>query len=99
MSYNIFAETDKKIDWEKLNDRVVIQMFIEYFPMQGMGINGGDALGISIPSKNIKNGVWEELKIAIDILKNEFQFDLYDMYYGAKIDSKLMDNIKKNLSI
>lgn len=99
MAYNIFAETNKKINWEELNQRVVVKMFIEYFPMPGMGINGGDALGISIPSKNLRNGTWEELKRVIEILEIEFQFDLYDMYYGLKIDSKLMDKIKENLTV
>lgn len=99
MSYNIFAETNKRIDWEELNKRVVLQMFIEYIPMPGMGNNGGDALGISIPSRNLRNGTWEELKRAMEILKTEFQFELYDMYLGTKIDSKVMDKIKQNLII
>lgn len=98
MSYNIFAETSKKLNWEELNQRVVLQMFLEYIPMPGMGINGGDALGICIPSKNIKKGTWEEFKRAVEILNTEFQFDLYDMYYGAKIDTKIMDKIKENLT-
>lgn len=98
MSYNILAETDKTINWEQLNERVVRKMFIEYIPMPGMGVNGGDALGISIPAKNLGYGAWEELKRSIEILKTEFQLNLYDMYYGAEIDSKLMAKIKNNLT-
>lgn len=97
MSYNILAETDKTINWEQLNQRVVRKMFVEYIPMPGMGVNGGDALGISIPAKNLSYGAWEELKRSVQILKTEFQLNLYDMYYGAEIDSKLMVKIKNNL--
>lgn len=97
MAYNIFAETNKKIDWSELNKRIVFNRLLEYIPMPGMGVNGGDALGISIPSKNLRNGTWEELKMTIGILNNEFQFDLYDMYYGEKIDSKFMAKLRKNL--
>ncbi len=98
MSYNIFAETNNKINWEELNRKVSPQISIEYVPMPGMGISGGDAVGISIPSKNIRNGLWEELKRVITILNDEFHLDLYDMYYGTKIDTKNMDKIKENLA-
>ena len=99
MAYNIFAETNRKIKWEELNKRLVMNRLLEYVPMPGMGIDGGDALGISIPSKNIRNETWAELKMAIEILGNEFQLDLYDMYYGEKIDSKFMVKLKENLFV
>lgn len=99
MAYNIFAETDKQIDWEELNKKVVLGMSLEYVPMPGMGINGGDALGISIPAKRVNGNTWEELKKAIEILKDNYNFSLYDMYYGKIIDSKMMNKVKENLTI
>jgi hypothetical protein len=66
--------------------------------MAGMGINGGDALGISVPSKNSGIDAWEELKPVISMLESsQFQFTLYDMYYGAKLDSEMLKKIRENI--
>lgn len=98
MVYNIFGETDKKIKWEELHKKVMPKELVEYIPMPGKGINGGDAIGICIPSKNIGNKAWKELEAIVDILGVEYQFNLYDMFYGAKIDSELLKKIKENLA-
>jgi len=99
MAYNIFVETDKQVDWEELHQKVMPKILVEYIPMPQNGKNGGDALGISIPSKNVGVKAWEELKNTIDILKTDYGFDLYDMFYGAKIDSELLGKVKQNLTI
>lgn len=99
MAYNIFAEADKKINWEELHQKITPIELVEYVPMPNMGIDGGDALGISIPSKNIGELAWEELRAAIEILMDEFHLNLYDMYYGIRIDSKVLIKIRENLII
>lgn len=98
MAYNIFGETDKQIDWEELHQKLTPKEFIEYVPMPGQGINGGDAIGISIPTKNFGDKAWEEFKSAIFILAVQYQFKLYDMYYGAEIESGLLNKIKEILT-
>lgn len=98
MAYNIFAETDKQINWRELHQKIMPQKLVEYVPMPGMGVNGGDALGISIPSKNSGNKAWEELQSIINILETQFQLTLYDMYYGTRVDSVVLDKMKKNLT-
>ena len=46
----------------------MIYRLIEYVPMPEMGIHHGDAIGISIPSKNgIK--AWNELESVISLLE------------------------------
>lgn len=97
MAYNIFSQTSKKINWEELHLIVVSQRNLEYIPMPGKGIDGGDALGISIPSKNFSEITWEELNTTISLLTLEYQFEFYDMYHGAKIDSRILGEIKKVL--
>jgi len=83
MSYNIFVETDKKIDWEKLNKKLYRPRTpIEY-----------------VPTKNIGIKAWEELKFAINIFQSEYKFDLYDMFYGEKIDDNLLSKIKTNIQL
>lgn len=99
MAYNIYAETSKKIDWVAINQKLMTYKLIEYVPMPGLGIEGGDALGISIPSKNLGNTAWEELKNVIGLLHSEYKFNLYDMYYGESIDSQLLSKIKENIAI
>ena len=99
MSYNILAETDKKIDFNELHEKMILHRSIEYVPMPDMGINGGDALGISIPSKMINDSTWGELEKVIEVLKKDFNLSLYDMYYGEIIDSKMMAKVKENLYV
>jgi len=97
MSYNILAQIDKKVDWKELNQKVMPVRFLEFVPMIGKGINGGDAIGISIPAKNSCIEAWEELKAIVYILANDYQFELYDLYHGAKIDDELLNQIKEQL--
>lgn len=98
MAYNILAESKEKISWEELNKKLFKNdMLIEFIPMPKLGICGGDALGISIPSKNANKKAWEELKKIIYILINDYKFELYDMYYGVKIDDSNLDRIKNNI--
>jgi hypothetical protein len=97
MSYNIFAETDKKINWEELYKEMMPQILVEYVPMPNIGINGGDALGISIPSKNVGIEAWEKLELIMNVLIEKYQFDLYDMYNGVRINKDSFNKIKENL--
>jgi len=98
MGYNIFAQTDKKVNWEELNQKLMPIKLLEFIPMVAKGINGGDAIGISIPSKNCCVNAWEELKAAVVVLVDNYQFELYDMYYGEKIDEEMLYKIKKIIS-
>lgn len=52
MAYNFWVESAAKIDWEQLNKSVQPFQLLEYVPMPGMGLNGGDAIGLSIPMRN-----------------------------------------------
>ncbi len=53
MAFNIIGETDKKIDFVKLHNKIYSEgLSLEFVPMPKLGINGGDAIGICIPSKN-----------------------------------------------
>ncbi len=97
MAYNIYAETNKKIDWMEINQKLMAHKLIEYVPMPEMGIEYGDAIGISIPSKNLGIKAWNELEGVISLLETEYKFNLYDMYYGEKITFQLLNKIKGNI--
>ncbi len=98
MSYNLFCETNKIIQWEHLNSRVQSFTTAEYVPMPGMGIDGGDALGISIPLKNTGVKAWKEINEIIKILQTEFNFVIYDMYYGELVELNNMEKIKEAIT-
>lgn len=97
MGYNLIAETDKPIKWDEIHSRIMPQKLIECIPMPYMGYNGGDALGISIPSKNASIKAYNELEILIKILITEYKFSIYDLYSGEKVDNTNLSIIKANL--
>jgi hypothetical protein len=72
-------------------------LFVEFIPMPKLGINGGDAIGICIPQKNINGLTWIQLKSILKILKFEFSLDVYDLYGGQKLGLFNIGNFKKNL--
>ncbi len=98
MAYNIIAETDKKLDYGRIHKYVYSQEFsFDFFPMPGHGLNGGDAIGISIPLKKANEETWAQLKPVLKILKSDFHCDVYDLYGGQRLGLFNIDTFKKNL--
>lgn len=97
MAYNLLAESSKKIKWRKLNKKTSkFNELIELIPISGLGENEGDALGLSIPAKNITEELWDDLAHIINILNGQFNLIIYDLYTGEKINIDNLDIIKKH---
>ena len=98
MAFNIIAETDKIIDFDKLHNKVYAEnLKLEFVPMPKLGVNGGDAIGICIPLKNVNDDTWLQLKTILKKLKSEFNCDVYDLYGGQKLGLFNLNTFKKNL--
>ena len=98
MAYNLLCESDKAIPWEELNRRLPPFTAVELVPMPGLGNGGGDALGLSVPRKNVGETAWRELCAAIDILREEFQLTLYDLYDGVPVGPGQLEKIREAIS-
>jgi hypothetical protein len=95
MSLNFLAETTDLLDWRHVHSELYSpKCLIEFIPMPGGGINGGDAIGISIPSKNICEKALNQLKEKIRKLTLEFKIEVLDLYSGEKIDAANLEGLK-----
>ena|ERR1044071_5419166 len=98
MAFNIIAETDKKLDFGKLHTKLYSEDFnFDFVPMPGLGINGGDAIGICIPLANANEQTWTQLEPVLKKLKSDFNCDVYDLYGGQKLGLFNIDTFKNNL--
>lgn len=98
MAFNIIAETNKKLDFEKLHKEIYSVSFnFDVVPMPGLGINGGDAIGICVPLNNANDLTWTQLKPVLKKLKSKFDCDVYDLYGGQKLGLFNIDTFKQNL--
>jgi len=95
MALNFIAEKQEKINWKELHNKIYrTDLLIELVPMKGCGRNGGDAIGISIPRKNIGENTFQQLKDTILILQQKFRFEVFDMYSGNKIGTSNLEGLK-----
>ncbi len=98
MAFNIIAETNKKLDFDKLHKKLYsANLHFDFIPMPGLGVNGGDAIGICIPLKNANEETWNQLKPVLKKLKSEFNCDVYDLYGGQKLGLFNIETFKNNL--
>lgn len=100
MSFNIIAETKKKLDYAKVHRKIYSgNLNFDFVPMPGLGINGGDAIGICVPLKNANDVTWDQLKPVLKALRSSFGCDVYDMYGGQKLGLFNMESFKQNLLV
>jgi len=98
MAFNIIAETDKMLDFKRLQSKIYAEnLNFELIPMPGLGLRGGDAIGICVPRKNANEKTWKQLKPALRRLRSEFDCDVYDLYGGQKLGFFNSKKFKKNL--
>lgn len=98
MAFNIIAETNKKLDFNTLHKEIYSDDFnFDFVPMPGMGINGGDAIGICVPLNNANDLTWTQLKPVLKKLKSRFGCDVYDLYGGQKLGLFNIDTFRENL--
>lgn len=95
MSYNLLAECDRAIPWEDLHNRLQPFTVVEYVPMPGLGIGGGDALGLSVPQKQAGEYAWQELCRVMAVLQSVYGLALYDMYYGERVVPAHLERIRE----
>lgn len=100
MAFNIIAETDKTLDYDRLHKQVYSEdLNFDFVPMPGLGLNGGDAIGICIPLNNANEETWTQLKPVLKKLKSHFNCYVYDLYGGQKLGLFNIDTFKKNLML
>ncbi|WP_412465486.1 hypothetical protein [Pedobacter sp. KLB.chiD] len=98
MSFNIIAETSKKLDYNKIRNHIYSEdLLFDLIPMPELGVKGGDAIGICIPLKNVSEQSWEQLKPILKILKSKYSCKIYDLYGGQKLGLFNLNIFKKNL--
>jgi len=98
MSFNIMAESNHKLDYSKIHQAVYLETLpFDLIPMAGLGKDGGDALGICVPSNNANLNAWKQLKPILKKLKSRFKCDIYDLYGGQKLGFFNINTFKKNL--
>ncbi|WP_207429368.1 hypothetical protein [Pedobacter sp. SYSU D00535] len=98
MAFNIIAESSRRLDFEEIHKASVkTSLGFEIFPMPKLGINGGDAIGISVPLSNADEPTWMELKRVLKLLKSYFHCDVYDLYGGQKLGLFNINSFRKNL--
>jgi hypothetical protein len=97
MAFNIIAETLKSLDFDLLHKELYQDNFpFDFIPMEGLGLNNGDALGIAIPLKNANINTWRLLKPVLERLQKDFECDVYDLYGGQKLDSTNISLFRNN---
>ncbi len=98
MAFNIIAETNKMLDYEKIHKEVYSHnLNFEFVPMPGLGPNNGDAIGICIPLNNANDITWTQLRPVLKILKSKFGCAVYDLYGGQKLRLFNIDSFKQNI--
>lgn len=98
MSFNIIAETPKRLDYNNLHKKIYKDdLPFEFVPMPNLGPNGGDALGICVPLKYANETTWNELKPVLKLLRAKFHCDVYDLYSGQKLGIFNIESFGKSL--
>jgi hypothetical protein len=98
MSYNIVAVSSNRIDWTSLHESVRnFNNSLEYIPMPKSERIKNDSLGLSIPSSKINNKTWSEVEKVLNILFNNFNMKIYEMYSGKEVTKGNLNIIKDNL--
>lgn len=98
MAFNIIAETNKNLDFKKLHQEIYSNnLSFDFIPMPGLGVDGGDAIGICIPLNKANELTWTQLKPILKKLKSKFSCDVYDLYGGQKLGLFNIDTFRANL--
>jgi hypothetical protein len=86
MAYSLLAKSGGEIDWEFIHKGLKINLLnnIEIFPIPGSIGFENDALGITVPSKNINKEAEDELFSTLSFLI-EINFEIIELYDGVKV--------------
>lgn len=99
MSFNLLAETQKTINWDKISQVPISGSFteVELFPIPAeIGHDNTNSVGISIPMKNVNKKAIKELRIIMEELFKD-GFRIYELYNGNEITSENFSSIEKLL--
>lgn len=98
MSFNIMAESARQLDYETIQALLYAEdLPFGFVPMPGLGINGGDALGICVPLIQANDATWKLLKPVLKKLRSRFHCDVYELYDGQKLGCLNAGKIRQNL--
>lgn len=94
MSYNLLCESNRKIDWKRINEQLKSIRMVEFVPIPAQT----DSIGLSIPIKNVGEATWEELCLVLRLFINEYHFSVYELYSGNQITMDNIIQIKKQVT-
>lgn len=97
MAYHLMCESSKKIDWKEMNTYTSRLTAVEVLPMPGLGVDGGDAIGVCVPLKNVGKKAWREMKALLRTLLKIPQLCIYEMYSGKQITKRNMHELKSQI--
>ncbi|HEV3413888.1 MAG TPA: hypothetical protein VG101_15510 [Puia sp.] len=98
MSVNIVAESSSHLDYYDMHDAVYEgELPFDFIPMPNLGVDGGDALGICIPTKNAIESTWLKLLPVLEVLRTKFDCDVYELYGGEQLTDFNRENFRSNL--
>ncbi|MBQ8740022.1 MAG: hypothetical protein IJY79_00540 [Clostridia bacterium] len=97
MSYNFMCETAIEPNWVDINKLMKKYDCLESFPMlESKGQCFG--LAISIPMKNTGARSYKQFVSAYKVLSKNYNFKVYDMYYGNEVDKEHIKNLKQEIT-
>ncbi len=94
MGYTLMAESKQALDWAEVHRAVMpLRRRVELFPIPGEG-GAGDALGVSVPQKNVNDLGWEEITQIADVLQKQFGMEVVDLPSGVRLGPDTLEAVK-----
>lgn len=97
MAFNLMCESREKINWNSLNERAQSLKLIEVVPMPNLSVSNGDALGISVPLKNVGEQAFRELTEFLKYLLENYKFRIYDLYSNKLLTAENIWELRKQI--
>lgn len=90
MAYTLMAESPRAVDWAALHGALKpIRKRVEIFP-----IEASNGLGLSIPQRLRNELAWEEVTQMLDVLRQRFEMDVFDLATGLKVAPETLEAVK-----
>jgi hypothetical protein len=101
MAYNLLAEKTEDFDWVKIRNFLdgLETQCIEAFPIQSDIGKRMYFLGVSIPYSKLdeESDFWPIFVRFFNVLTQDFNFNVFDLYLGEYLDKEKLPQVKKNL--
>jgi hypothetical protein len=90
MAYTFMAESPRPVDYAALHGALKpIRKRVELFP-----IPASNGVGLSIPQRLRNELAWEEVTQLLDVLRQRFEMDVFDLASGLKVGPETLETVK-----